>query len=151
MIDCDQIVDYSSPAFLFCLVFTLCERTNQTADFGLMQLPTFLRVSAYLVALIALGPGLALIASAHGREQSTASAHSVAIPPAADMQFQLAPTATPSASGASSAPLGRSMAGPIFGVVMAFLASTAALGFAFGLRKRINALAGPDPDDGDDD
>ena len=49
-----------------------------------------------------------------------------------------------------AAPSARSMAGPIFGVVLVFIASLVSFGFALGLRRRINAIAGPDPDDQED-
>lgn len=40
--------------------------------------------------------------------------------------------------------------GVVLGVALAALASSAALGFALGLRRRINAIAGPDPDEDPD-
>ena len=39
---------------------------------------------------------------------------------------------------------------PIAGVVLAFLSSVVALGFAFGLRRRINQIAGPEPEEDED-
>lgn len=45
---------------------------------------------------------------------------------------------------------GRSLVGAVIGVVLVFIASWVALGFAYGLRKRISAVAGPDPDEEDD-
>lgn len=42
------------------------------------------------------------------------------------------------------------MALPILGVAVVLLASAIALGIAFGLRRRIDALAGPDPHDEED-
>ena len=76
---------------------------------------------------------------------AVASQHAPAQIPLAQ---QASATPTPTAN---AAPLGRSMAGPILGVALVFLASTLALGFALGLRKRINAIAGPDPDEEEDD
>lgn len=51
---------------------------------------------------------------------------------------------------ASPAGGGRSLVGAVVGVVLVFISSWVALGFAFGLRKRISAAAGPDPDDEED-
>ena len=41
--------------------------------------------------------------------------------------------------------------GPIIGLICAIAASSVALGVAFGLRRRIDRIAGPDPDKADDD
>jgi hypothetical protein len=41
--------------------------------------------------------------------------------------------------------------GPIIGLVCAIVASSAALGVAFGLRRRMDRIAGPDPETVDDD
>jgi len=46
---------------------------------------------------------------------------------------------------------GWSVAAPIIGVALAFIASTIALGLALGLRKRIDVIAGPKPKDEEDD
>ncbi len=70
---------------------------------------------------------------------------------ASDAPFRLTQTRTVYVRQDTPAALGRSMAGPIIGVALVFLASTLALGFALGLRKRINAIAGPDPDEEKDD
>ena len=40
--------------------------------------------------------------------------------------------------------------GPIIGLMCAIVASSVALGVAFGLRRRIDRIAGPDPDKADD-
>src|SRR5690242_14301615 len=40
--------------------------------------------------------------------------------------------------------------GPIIGLICAIAASSLALGIAFGLRRRIDRIAGPDPDKDDD-
>ena len=45
----------------------------------------------------------------------------------------------------------RLSAGPIFGLICAIVASSVALGIAFGIRRRIDRIAGPDPDKADDD
>jgi hypothetical protein len=44
----------------------------------------------------------------------------------------------------------RLSAGPIIGLICAIVASSVALGIAFGLRRRIDRIAGPDPDKADD-
>jgi hypothetical protein len=41
--------------------------------------------------------------------------------------------------------------GAIIGLICAIAASSVALGVAFGLRRRIDRIAGPDPDKADDD
>ena len=41
--------------------------------------------------------------------------------------------------------------GAIIGLICAIAASSVALGIAFGLRRRIDRIAGPDPDKTDDD
>jgi len=41
--------------------------------------------------------------------------------------------------------------GPIIGLICAIVASSVALGVAFGLRRRIDQIAGSDPDKADDD
>ena len=41
--------------------------------------------------------------------------------------------------------------GAIIGLICAIVASSVALGVAFGLRRRIDRIAGPDPDQADDD
>jgi hypothetical protein len=41
--------------------------------------------------------------------------------------------------------------GAIIGLICAIAASSVALGIAFGLRRRIDRIAGPDPDKADDD
>jgi hypothetical protein len=45
----------------------------------------------------------------------------------------------------------RLSAGPVIGLICAIAASSLALGIAFGLRRRIDRIAGPDPDQEDDD
>ena len=56
------------------------------------------------------------------------------------------PQATPTPSGA-----GRQLsAGPVVGLICAFVASTLALGVAVGVRRRIDKVAGPPPDEEDD-
>ena len=45
----------------------------------------------------------------------------------------------------------RLSAGPIIGLICAIVASSVALGVAFGLRRRIDRIAGPDPEKADDD
>jgi hypothetical protein len=44
----------------------------------------------------------------------------------------------------------RLSAGPVIGLICAIAASSLALGIAFGLRRRIDRIAGPDPDKEDD-
>lgn len=44
----------------------------------------------------------------------------------------------------------RLSAGPVIGLICAIAASSLALGLAFGLRRRIDRIAGPDPDKEDD-
>jgi hypothetical protein len=46
---------------------------------------------------------------------------------------------------------GRLSPGAIIGLICAIAASSVALGVAFGLRRRIDRIAGPDPDKADDD
>jgi hypothetical protein len=41
--------------------------------------------------------------------------------------------------------------GPIIGLICAIVASSVALGVAFGLRRRIDRIAGSDPDKAEDD
>jgi hypothetical protein len=41
--------------------------------------------------------------------------------------------------------------GPIIGLICAIVASSVALGVAFGLRRRIDRIAEPDPEKADDD
>jgi hypothetical protein len=41
--------------------------------------------------------------------------------------------------------------GPIIGLICAIVASSVALGIAFGIRRRIDRIAGPDPEKPDDD
>jgi len=41
--------------------------------------------------------------------------------------------------------------GPIIGLICAIVASSVALGVAFGIRRRIDQIAGPDPEKADDD
>jgi hypothetical protein len=41
--------------------------------------------------------------------------------------------------------------GPIIGIICAIVASSVALGVAFGLRRRIDRIAGPDPEKADND
>jgi len=41
--------------------------------------------------------------------------------------------------------------GPIIGLICAIVASSVALGVAFGLRRRIDRIAGPDPEKADND
>ena len=45
----------------------------------------------------------------------------------------------------------RLSAGPVIGLICAIAASSVALGIAFGIRRRIDRIAGPDPDKADDD
>jgi hypothetical protein len=45
----------------------------------------------------------------------------------------------------------RLSAGPVIGLICAIAASSLALGIAFGLRRRIDRIAGPDPNQEDDD
>jgi hypothetical protein len=67
-----------------------------------------------------------------------------------DAPFRSVETRTVYVTAAAKAAAQRGIAGAIVGVVLVFLASSVALGFALGLRKRINAIAGPDPDKEDD-
>jgi hypothetical protein len=53
------------------------------------------------------------------------------------------PQATPN-SGATLSP------GPIIGLICVIVTSSVALGFAFSIRRRIDVIAGPDPDKEDD-
>ena|SRR5581483_11598565 len=100
---------------------------------------TFLLLSALLVgSILTSQPPTYRLAAAATRQ----------VPAQTRLGQQASATPTPTAN---TAPLGRSMAGPILGVALVFLASTLALGFALGLRKRINAIAGPDPDEEEDD
>ena len=41
--------------------------------------------------------------------------------------------------------------GPIIGLICAIVASSVALGIAFGIRRRIDRIAGPDPDKAEND
>jgi hypothetical protein len=41
--------------------------------------------------------------------------------------------------------------GPIIGLICAIVASSVALGIAFGIRRRIDRIAGPDPEKADDE
>jgi hypothetical protein len=41
--------------------------------------------------------------------------------------------------------------GPIIGIICAIVASSVALGVAFGLRRQIDRIAGPDPEKADND
>jgi hypothetical protein len=41
--------------------------------------------------------------------------------------------------------------GPVIGLICAIVASSLALGIAFGLRRQIDRIAGPDPEKEDDD
>jgi len=41
--------------------------------------------------------------------------------------------------------------GPIVGLICAIVASSVALGIAFGIRRRIDRIAGPDPEQVDND
>jgi hypothetical protein len=52
------------------------------------------------------------------------------------------------AGGADGEP--RLSAGPVLGLICAIAASSLALGIAFGLRRRIDRIAGPDPEKEDD-
>ena len=45
----------------------------------------------------------------------------------------------------------RLSAGPLIGLICAIVASSVALGVAFGLRRQIDRIAGPDPEKIDDD
>ena len=40
---------------------------------------------------------------------------------------------------------------PLIGLICAIVASSVALGIAFGIRRRIDRIAGPDPEKADDD
>jgi hypothetical protein len=40
---------------------------------------------------------------------------------------------------------------PVIGLICAIVASSVALGIAFGIRRRIDRIAGPDPEKADDD
>jgi hypothetical protein len=42
------------------------------------------------------------------------------------------------------------MALPIAGLILVIISSSVALGIAFGLRRRMNQIAGPDPEEDDD-
>ena len=58
--------------------------------------------------------------------------HSASVPGGVDQERRLSP-------------------GPIIGLICAIVASSMALGVAFGLRRRIERIAGPDRDTADDD
>jgi len=58
--------------------------------------------------------------------------HSASVPGGVDQERRLSP-------------------GPIIGLICAIVASSVALGVAFGLRRRIDQIAGPDPEKADDD
>jgi hypothetical protein len=67
-----------------------------------------------------------------------------------DTPFRKVESRTVYVTAAATAAAQRGMAGAVVGVVLVVLASSAALGFALGLRKRIDAIAGPDPYKEDD-
>jgi hypothetical protein len=52
-----------------------------------------------------------------------------------------------SGGASSGAPLSP---GPVIGLICVIVASSVALGVAFGIRRRIDRIAGPDPDKQDD-
>ena len=60
------------------------------------------------------------------------------------------PGATAIASTTPQGPTTRGMVGPIIGIALVFMASAVGFGFALGLRRRINAIAGPDPEEEED-
>jgi hypothetical protein len=68
------------------------------------------------------------------------------------------PLRTPTANWAISYAVSQSVdqerrlsPGPIIGLICAIAASSVALGVAFGLRRRIDRIAGPDTEKGDED
>jgi hypothetical protein len=97
---------------------------------------------AVVLGLSSLTPNQALASAM--RPAAYVPANQLPIPAARPEQ------ATPTPTPGAAQPPRRSLAGPIFGVALVFIASMLALGFAMGLAKRINAIAGPPPDDEDD-
>lgn len=77
--------------------------------------------------------------AAYGNTPGPLAQQSTAVPPA------------PSTRAPAPGPSARGMVGPIIGVVLVFMASAVGFGFALGLRRRINAIAGPDPDAEEDE
>ncbi|MBK9711128.1 MAG: hypothetical protein IPO81_07275 [Kouleothrix sp.] len=55
-----------------------------------------------------------------------------------------------SSGAAPDDPVARLSAGPIIGLILAIVASSLALGIAFGVRRRMDQIAGPPPDDEED-
>lgn len=122
------------------------------------------KLTAIACALVALLASAALPSYASGRGEHMAGAWPPAEHPGAasalehttrlnygvELGYSQVPTSTAVLAPGGAAPIGRSMAGPLVGLVLVFLASSAALGFAFGLRRRIDALAGPNPDEEED-
>jgi hypothetical protein len=68
---------------------------------------------------------------------------------ASDKPYRMVETRTVYVSGGASsgAPLSP---GPVIGLICVIVASSVALGVAFGIRRRIDRIAGPDPDKQDD-
>ena len=87
------------------------------------------RLSAPALARLERGATSDVIAS---DSASSMFARSVAQPTGVDQERRLSP-------------------GAIIGLICAIAASSVALGIAFGLRRRIDRIAGPDPDKADDD
>jgi hypothetical protein len=111
-------------------------------NFFLCSKLVFVAAVAFALAAVAplfSTPAFAQPARGHGAELSlSASARlsnlferHVAMPDGADQDRRLSP-------------------GPIIGLICAIVASSVALGIAFGIRRRIDRIAGPDPEKEDD-
>ena len=103
-------------------------------------------VAAAALVLAAVAPlfssaAFAQVARRHGSELSVAAPERPA-----DIFGQRAAT-MPDGVGQNQ----QLSAGPIIGLICAIVASSVALGIAFGLRRRIDRIAGPDPEKADDD
>jgi hypothetical protein len=68
---------------------------------------------------------------------------------ASDEPYRMVETRTVYTSGGASSGE-RLSPGPVIGLICVIVTSSLALGVAFGIRRRIDRIAGPDPDKQDD-
>jgi hypothetical protein len=144
------LADRPLDVLLYVLADHRVELSNMTAEYAGTVAALARRPPASL-ADIFRAPYLTKLRN-RGLDPATLSADFVARQAASDEPYRMVETRTVFVAG-TPPPAGRprrGLAGAVFGLVLAFIASMVALGFAFGLRRRIDKIAGPPPDEDDD-
>jgi hypothetical protein len=112
--------------------FSICLKLVFVAAVALLLAVVMPLFSSSAFAQPARGHGSELSLAAHERPFGMFEPRAATMPDSVGQERRLSP-------------------GPVIGLICAIVASSVALGIAFGLRRRIDRIAGPDPEKVDDD